>query len=105
MASSTKGIYWSEAEIEHMLKALYRIGAGRKVMTSTNLETTTLFQQVSEKMKDKGYNRISSQIRAKFKKEKLLLRSHGGTRRDSRKDTMGTTVWTPATTVGAGGQA
>lgn len=66
MASISKRVYWSDLKIEDMLKALHRVGEGRTVMTSTNVETTSLFQQVSEKMKKQGYNCTASQICSKF---------------------------------------
>lgn len=65
-----------------MLKILYRLGARRKVMTRTNVETTSIFHQVSERMLELGYTRLLSQIRPKFKKEKGFfyecMEEHGG---------------------------
>lgn len=52
--TTTKGIYWRDREVEAVLKALHREGAGRRVMTSTNIETTDIFQAVSSRLEDQG---------------------------------------------------
>lgn len=55
MAMSTKGVYWSDKEIKIMLKALHRNRAGQCVMTSTNLESIDIFQAVSDRMAEMGF--------------------------------------------------
>lgn len=48
------GIYWTNAEVEAVFRALHREGAGQRVMTSTNVESTDIFQSVSNRLEDQG---------------------------------------------------
>lgn len=68
-----KEIYWVNEEVAETLKWLYSLNAGERVMTSTKLETTTIFQSVAERLQELGYHHTSGQCRAKFKREKIYV--------------------------------
>lgn len=46
MATLNKGVYWVDAEVEFMLKILHQESVGRRVMTSTHMETLSVFEVV-----------------------------------------------------------
>lgn len=70
MASPRKGMYWPDAEVEHMLKYLCNHNKGGWVMESTHMETLNIFHRVSESLASAGFACSIDQAHAKFKQEK-----------------------------------
>ncbi|KAL8186162.1 UNVERIFIED_CONTAM: hypothetical protein K2H54_065596 [Gekko kuhli] len=80
--SSKKGVFWQEEELEVMYRFLHQHGYGERVMSSTHLETLSIFEEVAQALREAGYPRSASQARAKFKRDKSeffdALEMHGG---------------------------
>lgn len=66
METPTKGVYWQDAEVELMLRKLHEAGVGRSVMTSTHMESLSVFESVVQELAKEGFQRTSSQARSKF---------------------------------------
>ncbi|KAL8177417.1 UNVERIFIED_CONTAM: hypothetical protein K2H54_004281 [Gekko kuhli] len=73
MAFPTKGMLWFLEEVEYLLRMLYQLEAGPKVMPSTHLETLEVFEEVAQCMATRGYCWTAMQYRVKFKREKATL--------------------------------
>lgn len=77
-----------------MLRSLVDMEAGERVMKSTNLETLSLFQRVSQSLAEGGHQRTAQQARAKFKMEKsaffACLEENGGDQSDAPE---GSRMW------------
>ncbi|KAL8221101.1 UNVERIFIED_CONTAM: hypothetical protein K2H54_059272 [Gekko kuhli] len=73
MAFPTKGVLWLPEKVEYLLRILYRLEAGPRIMPSTHLDTMGVFGEASEIMQARGYRRTAIHCRAKFKREKAAL--------------------------------
>lgn len=73
MASPQTDIYWADVEVEIMLQYMHSLGDGARLMSSTNLKTTIIFQSVARKPGELIFEHLASHCRVKFKREKAIF--------------------------------